>query len=164
MRMNTSIFGMEKYSFRAKIQKISQLKFRLYSKTVTSALLLYSSMTTTHQSRCDHFVVQPIPNPFAPSNHILGISNISEISSRDFQLIRYFKNITDFKNIRYFVLCQSVCVCVSSHRLTFICVCVLSHRLTFVCVCRHTSGGANRGEGLCERSEQICERSEQICR
>ena len=33
---------MEKYSFRAKIQKISQLKFGLWNKTVTSALLLYS--------------------------------------------------------------------------------------------------------------------------
>ena len=34
---------MEKYNFRAKIQKISQMKFGLWSKTVTSELLLYSS-------------------------------------------------------------------------------------------------------------------------
>ena len=34
-----AFIGIEKYSFRAKIQKISQLKFGLYSKTVISALL-----------------------------------------------------------------------------------------------------------------------------
>ena len=42
--MKTSIFRMNKYSFKAKIQKISQLKFCLYSETVTSELLHYSSM------------------------------------------------------------------------------------------------------------------------
>ena len=44
MRMKTNTFGMKKYTFRAKVQKISQLKFGCCSKTVTLALLLYSSM------------------------------------------------------------------------------------------------------------------------
>ena len=55
MRMKTSIFVMGKYSFRAKIQKISQMKFGLWSKTVTSALLLYSSMIDEFRDFNDFF-------------------------------------------------------------------------------------------------------------
>ena len=71
---------MEKYSFRTKIQKISQLKFGLYSEMHTSALLLYSSMPSGNYMRYHettyayifHHIIGTRTKPFFKEKYFSG--------------------------------------------------------------------------------------------